>query len=350
MSGAPPVRVGYYVHHHGSGHLHRAGALARELAGRDVVPTGLSSLARPAQWPGEWVALPRDDAPEPGLDDPATRGPDARGRLHWAPRGHTGLRARHARIAAWLDAARPDVVVVDVSVEVALLVRLHGVPVVGVVLPGVRDDAAHRLGHDVADALVGLWPADATGILLDVDPAVERRVRAVGGLSRFPVEAGDPVDRRPGPPRVLVLGGSGGDAWSEGDLERAVAAAPTWDWQVLGGTRGAWVADPRAAVRAADVVLTHAGQNALAEVAALRRPAVVVPAPRPHDEQARTGAALVAGPWPAVVLDALRGPGWPGALERARTLDGAAWAGWCDGRAAARFADIVLATAREPVP
>ncbi|GHJ58549.1 hypothetical protein NOK12_10680 [Nocardioides sp. OK12] len=340
-SASGPAVVGCYVHHHGSGHLHRAGALARELASRGVVTTGLSSLPRPADWPGEWVDLPRDDGAEPGLDDPAARAPDAGGRLHWVPRGHAGLRARHARIAAWLDTARPAAVVVDVSVEVALLVRLHGVPVVGVVLPGVRDDAAHRLGHDVADALVGLWPAGETRSVLDVAPEVGARVQALGGLSRFPVEPARVAERHPGPPRVLVLGGSGGDAWTDDELDRAVAASPGWEWQVLGGTRGTWVADPREAMRRADVVLTHAGQNALAEVAAMRRPAVVVPAARPHDEQVRTGAALGGGGWPAVVLPALGAGRWPDVLEQARALDGGAWAAWCDGGAARRFADVV---------
>lgn len=345
LAGTAPSTVGCYVHHHGSGHLHRAGALARELAGRGVSVTGLSSLPRPDDWSGGWVDLPRDDHAGPGCSDPAAADPLAGGRLHWAPRHHAGLLERHAAVAAWLARTRPAAVVVDVSVEVALLVRLHGVPVVSVVLPGVRDDAAHRLGHDVCDELVGLWPAGATATLLGVAPEVAGRVRALGGLSRFEVEA-PPGRRRPGPPRVLVLGGRGGDAWAEGELEAATAAAGSWDWQVLGGTGGSWVADPRQAVRDADVVLTHAGQNALAEVAALRRPGVVVPAERPHDEQRCTGRVLAAGPWPAVVVPSLAAARWPDVLDEARALGGSAWAGWVDGHAAARFADVVEQVAR----
>lgn len=337
--------VGCYVHHHGSGHLHRAGALARELGGRGVAVTGLSSLPRPDDWAGEWVDLPRDDTVGPGRPDPGTGDPRAGGRLHWVPRHHPGLLERHAAVAAWLARTRPAAVVVDVSVEVALLVRLHGVPVVSVVLPGVRDDAAHRLGHDVSDELVGLWPAEVTSALLGVAPEVAGRVRALGGLSRFDVEA-PPAQRRPGPPRVLVLGGRGGDAWAEADLEAATASAGSWDWQVLGGTGGSWVADPSQAIRDADVVLTHAGQNALAEVAALRRPAVVVPAERPHDEQRCTGRVLAAGPWPAVVVPSLGAASWPDVLDEARALDGSAWAGWVDGHAAARLADVVQQVAR----
>lgn len=333
--------VGYYVHHHGSGHLHRAQALALELSGREVAVSGLSSLPRPVGWPGPWIDLPRDDAPSVGMPDPGRAAPTARERLHWAPRGHSGLLARQARVSSWLATARPAVVVVDVSVEVALLVRLHGVPVVSVMLPGRRGDAAHRIGQDVSDLLVGFWPPQESARVLAVPDDVRGRVQAVGALSRFPAESPS-IPASAGPRRrVLVLGGSGGDAWSTEELAGVRECSPAWDWKVLGGTAGTWVADPREALREADVVLTHAGQNALAEVAALRRPAVVVPAERPHDEQAFTARALACGPWPVVVVPSLGRARWPDVLEEASRLDGRAWAGWCGDDVARRFGDLV---------
>ena len=39
--------VGYYVHHVGSGHRHRAEVLAARLAHDGISVTGLSSLPRP---------------------------------------------------------------------------------------------------------------------------------------------------------------------------------------------------------------------------------------------------------------------------------------------------------------
>ena len=53
-----------------------------------------------------------------------------------------------------------------------------------------------------------------------------------------------------------------------------------------------WVEDPWPLLCAADVIVTHAGQNAIADVAAARRPAVVIAQPRPHDEQLSTAQAL----------------------------------------------------------
>lgn len=320
--------IGYYVHHQGNGHAHRALALTQAL-GRPV--TGLSSLSAPQGWPGPWVRLERDDRGGPPED------PTARGRLHWAPLGDAGMRRRSHQISAWLDVARPEVVVVDVSVEVALLVRLHGVPVVTVVQPGVRDDPAHVLGYDVADGLVAFWPREATPALLPGASAeLLDRVHAVGALARFPVRADRP--RRPGSRRVALLAGAGGTDLSRGAIDRAQAATPGWSWSVLSRAHGTWHEDPRSVLEDADVVVTHAGQNAVAEVAAMRRPAIVVPERRPHEEQTTTAAALGAGGWPVLVEGGFPEGGWAERLDRAAGLDGSGWVRWCDGRAAERFA------------
>lgn len=326
--------IGYYVHHVGSGHLHRAKAVAQAL-GEPV--TGFSSLPAPTDWPGPWIELEPDDG------DGDHPGRTARDRLHWVPLGHRGLRSRMAEIAAWLRHVAPSVFVVDVSVEVSVLVRLHGIPVVSVVLPGERADAAHRLGFDVADALVGCWPPSATGMLRGVPPEVLERVHPVGALSRFPVT--EPEPRSPGAPQVLLLSGAGGHVLSAEDLALARKDSPEWEWTVLDRELGTWVADPREALSRADVVVTHAGQNALAEVAASRTPAVVVPQPRPHREQDTTADVLAQGGWPAVVVDHWPREGWSDRLARAQSLDGSDWAGWCDGQAADRIAEVVRRTA-----
>jgi hypothetical protein len=303
--------IGYYVHHQGRGHLHRAQTLATEL-GEEVV--GLSSLPPPEGWRDRWVRLERDDAGAAPID------PTARGRLHWTPVGDIGLSRRMRRISEWLDENAPRLLVVDVSVEVALLARLQGVRPVVVMQPGRRDDPAHLLGYDVADRLVAFWPASATESLLPGLPdSVLARVEAVGALSRFPVI--EPTPRRPGRPRAVVLSGAGGQDVSTDLL-------PDWDWTLLGTS--SWHSDPRSLLADADVVVTHAGQNAVAEVAALRRPAVVVPQDRPHDEQRVTARLLHSGSWPVAA-----------GLAGAAGLDGSRWAAWCDGMAARRFAEVV---------
>lgn len=324
--------IGYYVHHHGSGHLMRAGVLTRALG---ELVTGLSSLPRPQDWSGEWVQLERDDV------SPTVSQPTAHDRLHWAPLHDPGLRRRTTQISQWIESAVPRLMIVDVSTEVCLLTRLHGVPVVSTVLPGRRGDAAHQLGFEVADVLVAFWPAQAREMLVDVPDNVRAKVRPVGALSRF---AGrDSWERRPGAPRVTLLAGAGGDNLTGEQLEQARAQSPHWDWTILSRALGDWTPDPWPAIRDADVVVTHAGQNALAEVAAARRPAVIVPQQRPHDEQVTTSEVLRCGDWPAMVVDHFPDKGWGDRLDHARELDGRLWSRWCDGEAARRFVEVVRA-------
>lgn len=228
--------IGWYVHHHGAGHRHRASAVV-DLLG-DLAVTGLSTGPRPDGWRHDWLVLPADDA-EPAHD------PTARGALHWAPEGHPGQRDRMAVISDWIGRTRPSLLVVDVSVEVALLARLHGVPVVVVVLPGRRDDAPHRLAHRVARRVVAAWPATAPVTIADGTEGLGDRLVHVGALSRFDGRATSAAAPRRATPHVVVLAGAGGGSPLGGDaLARARRQAPRWRWTVLDAAAGTWSNDP----------------------------------------------------------------------------------------------------------
>jgi hypothetical protein len=325
--------IGYYVHHHGTGHLHRALTVAPHLPGP---VTGLSSLPRPEGWTGPWTQLPRDDRATSYAGADTT----ANGVLHWAPLEDPGLRERMSVLSAWIDRHAPAAMVVDQSVEVGLLARLHGVPVVALTAPGRRTDPAHLLGFGAASAVVGAWPAGLTPRLLPgLDPRLAGRVHAVGAVSRFPVATGRPPSARRRPHAVL-LAGTGGDGFTRRSVARAQEEVPDWDWTILSRTLGTWHTDPASVLASADVAVLHPGQNALAEVAALRVPAVVVPAMRPFHEQHVTASVLSDG-WPAVVVDPVPHRGWRDLLDEALFLDGECWADWCDGGAPARLAAVV---------
>jgi hypothetical protein len=249
-----------------------------------------------------------------------------------------------AALSSWIQSCRPDAVVSDVSAEVALLARLHGVPVISVVLPGDRSDPAHVLGYRVSSALVATWPPAAGDVVRGLPEDVRRRIRHIGALSRLAISPPRPPHTNPS--RVTVLVGAGGTAVTPARLRAARREAPGWRWQVLGPPPlGAWVTDPSTALAAADVVVTHGGQNAIAEVAALRRPAIVVPEQRPHAEQVATARGLSRGRWPVTVLSSWPERGWPGLLAESSSQAGALWDTWCDGHEAERFAEIIERTA-----
>ncbi|WP_111720475.1 glycosyltransferase [Homoserinimonas sp. OAct 916] len=329
--------IGYYVHHHGTGHLHRAIAIASEL---ETTITGISSLRRPATWAGPWLELPRDDDGSEMFVDV-----DGGGRLHWAPEYHDGLRKRMAKISTWIDEADPDLMIVDVSVEVALLARLHGVPVVTIVLPGEREDPAHELVHSISRRIIAAWPPSVSGMVRGLDER-SSRLAWVGGVSRF--DHRDTVEKPPtdGPRRVVMLTGSGGLDVTADQLAIARRQTPGWEWIIL-GEAGIWADDPWDWLTSAHVVVTHAGQNAIAEVAAARRPAVVLPQSRPFREQEVTAAAIAAyGQYPVKVFDSFPSQGWSDVLDSVARLDGTTWEAWNDCAGIERAVAVIKAELR----
>ena len=330
--------IGYYVHHQGDGHATRAQAIARHLGHEQV--TGLSSRPRPAGWRGEWLRLASDDGP-PVAD---VMDPTAGGALHWAPSRHPGLRTRMAQIAAWVVAQQPRLVVVDVSVEVTVLVRTMGVPTVVMAMPGDREDAPHQLGYRLADAIIAPWPAWAD-VLKGAAPW-RSKMHHVGAISRY--DASRPWDAEGDPSRVLVLSGHGGTQLTLEALAGAQRATPRSDWTVLGPPSARWEADPWPLLHNAGVVITHAGQNAVADVAAARRPAVIIAQPRPHAEQRATAAALDTAHI-AVVLPEWPAPSaWSRVLDAAARLGGSQWKRWSSGSGAARAAEVLRGLACAP--
>ena len=117
--------IGYYVHHQGVGHWQRACAFARALR-TPCTLLGTFDEVDLREAPCPCVPLPDDRiGPEFGaIDGEATRPAS----LHYAPLDHPGVRARMGRIAEWVVAHDPALMIVDVSVEVALLARLLSVP------------------------------------------------------------------------------------------------------------------------------------------------------------------------------------------------------------------------------
>ena len=321
--------IGYYVHHHGRGHLVRAISICARL--REPV-TLLSSLAIPARPGIATVRLPRDD--EGGTVADA----EANGALHWAPLHDRGLRDRMTVIAEWVATNRPDVMVVDVSVEVTLLARLLGVPVVVVAMPGDRTDAPHELGYRAAEHIVAAWPDG-----LYEPPWLRQhsgKTTYVGGISRFDGRERLPraADVRPG---VLVLNGAGGADLDVEIVSRCAAIHPGYRWTTLGVAGGPWADDPWPALCSADVVVSSAGQSSIADIAAAGRPAIIVPAERPFAEQHATaqalhrgGLAMVRSTWPAPA-------DWPHLIDGARSLGADVWDRWQTAGAAARAAALI---------
>ncbi|AZS38542.1 hypothetical protein CVS47_03200 [Microbacterium lemovicicum] len=323
--------IGWYVHHHGFGHATRFLAVRPHLL--DAV-TVFSSLAPPADVPAgtDWVRLPADDTPIVRPDgselSPRAADPTAGGALHWAPLGHRGHRSRLAVIAAALEARDIDVMVVDVSAEVATLARLLGTPTVVVTQPGERTDAPHLLAYGLASCVLAPW---ARGLL--PDPPATTTV-FTGGISRFDGRVSAEREDR----SVLFLGRVA-PSRVVADAARLLTA-DGWTCRSIGAAADDRVADPWPLLSADAVIVSAAGQNSVADLAAADARAVVVPQERPFDEQRATGEvlrrhglAVVAEPDPdAETLVSL--------IREARDLR-PDWSVWGVSGAAARAAAVI---------
>jgi hypothetical protein len=321
--------IGYYIHHHGYGHRTRASSICARL---DHPVTALTSMAMPDYQVYDYVVqLPRDDT-ESVVD------PTANGAFHWIPLHHSGLRERMRIIAQWVTDVRPAAMVIDVSVEVATLVRLLGVPVVVIAIPGDRTDSPHSLVYQLADHIVAAWPPGVYEPTW-LEPYASKTTY-VGGISRFdgrPHAAGDRSDK----PSVLALGGAGGSAVDLTAIRQCAARHSQFQWTALGVPGAPWVHDPWPAICRADIVVSHAGQSCIADIAAAARPAIVIPQRRPFNEQHATasvldreGLAVTHPDWPA-------NHEWPDLLDRARSACSTKWRRWRTCGAATRAAEVI---------
>lgn len=187
--------------------------------------------------------------------------------------------------------------------------------------PGVRTDPAHLLGYGLATMIIAPWPSSVKNLRPATDSDLAK-TRFVGPICRFPVGHQGPVSDR----RVVVINGVGGSGATADDVEAARSATPGWEWIHLDRVHGTWVNDPSRLLSSAAVIISHAGQNAIAEIAALRRPALLLPQDRPFDEQQTMAGALRAANLPVHVAQAWpTQSAWPMLLSRLAGLDGSAW-------------------------
>jgi hypothetical protein len=314
--------IGYYVHHHGDGHRQRALAIAANNPRRFVLlGTGLAGRTGNVRA----IDLPDDRMPDAqafdGVDGTTSR-PQA---LHYAPLGHDGVCARMGLIAQWIAMEKPALMVIDVSVEVAMLARLLATPVAFMRLSGRRDDSAHCEAYRASCFLIAPFASQ-----LD-DRRLPQWIRDMTvycpGMVSPSRGAEMPVARR-----VLVVAGKGGAPVNGMRIAAAAVATPHHTWRVIGPAEvpdrcpknlsfAGWVDDALGEIAAAEIVIGAAGDGLVNSVIAAGKPFICCPEQRPFDEQVEKArglqacrAAIVFEQWPAAER-------WPDLLAQATRLD-----------------------------
>lgn len=158
------MRIGYYAHHHGSGHCRQADKLAAllpiELRPNFLVFTSLTPDIY------QFTAVADEQiirlSPEDERADEVLSGrvgplwhPEC---SHYSPVGNSDIQTRSWQILTGIKDHKIDLMIIDVSAEVAMLCRASSVPYLYVRLAGIRDDAPHLNAFAGALGLIAPYP------------------------------------------------------------------------------------------------------------------------------------------------------------------------------------------------
>ena len=332
------MRIGYYAHHHGSGHCRQADKLAALLPNDEraqlTVFTSLdiASYRFTAINEQQIVRLnAEDERPDDILAgragvywQPAS--------LHYSPVGNGDIQKRSHQILDTIFQRKIDLMIIDVSVEVAMLCRAASIPYLYVRLPGIRDDAPHIGAFAGALALLApypkalesahtsKWVCDKTlyldfiysqkaesytyGSFIDILAKL-----SVGGKISAPKSTNLPsieaqlIDKSEATiPIVTVIQGYGGHKAIDEKLPELrsllpnaliVSLGPIDDDKRCHVDISAEVDDVTPFIYHSDYLMMACGLNAVAQAYHYDTPLIVVPDDRPHNEQAVMADALV---------------------------------------------------------
>jgi len=329
------MRIGYYAHHHGSGHCRQADKLAAllldEAREQFIVFTSLNvdTYRFTAIDETQIVRLHAED--ERTDDVLAGRAGEywQPASLHYSPIGNTDIQKRSHQILDTIFQRKIDLMIIDVSVEVAMLCRAASIPYLYVRLPGNRDDIPHISAFAGALALLAPYPQELESshtsgwvsqktLYLDFiyshntklstyDDFIETLVRLKNDnadvISKNLLhESTSSTHQSIGVPIVTVLKGYGGHKTIDEKLPELRALLPNAFIISLGPIEqdkrryvdiAAHADDVTPFICHSDYLVMACGLNAIAQAYHYDTPLIVVPDDRPHNEQDVMAQALV---------------------------------------------------------
>lgn len=322
------MHIGYYAHHHGSGHCRQIDKLAALLpvdARQQLTvftSVTLDAYAFTNIDEAQVVRLyAEDERPEDVLKGRAGKHWQPAG-LHYSPVGNSDIQKRSHQILDTIYQRNIDLMIIDVSAEVALLCRAASVPYLYVRLPGLRDDIPHLEAFTGALALLAPYPqaleADMTPswvcqktLYLDfINPPktdvsshedfVKTLVTLVDNDKSFKTEALKTLSK---PMQIItVIKGYGGHEAIDAKLPELRRLLPHAFIISLGPIDDAMrsyvdiathVNDVTPFIEHSNYLLMACGLNAVAQAYHCATPLVVLPDERPHQEQEVMAQALI---------------------------------------------------------
>lgn len=319
------MRIGYYAHHHGSGHCRQVDKLAALLSTKDRKQLTIFTSLTPEAYAFTSIdeqQIVRLRAEDERPDD-VLRGRSSAhwqpASLHYSPVGNIDIQKRSRQILEAIFQRKIDVMIIDVSVEIAMLCRATSIPYVYVRLPGIRDDTPHLNAFAGALALLCPYPRvlETTltpnwvgqktlylGFINNPKPDVSPYPDFITTLMTLSDDnkalkaslASDPII-------VTVIKGYGGHKAIDKQLPKLRRLLPTAFIISLGPIDNdkrlyvdiaTQVDDVAPFMHHSDYLLMACGLNTIAQAYYCATPVVVLPDDRPHQEQEIMAQALIA--------------------------------------------------------
>lgn len=289
--------IAFYVHHHGSGHFMRSLAIATALKHdkiiflgsdlnhyKEILPDNIQVLDLPMDTP-----LPTDSKFTEGSQVDC---------FHYAPLQVMGISERVSAMTKLFVDNWPLLLIVDVSVEVALLARLSGVPTIVIRQHGQRTDLPHKLAYQSAELLIAPFGKE---LETSQDNEVLNKTFYSGGFSRY---VGNELKISAYKDQIAVLVGKGGSSITSEVIAHIALQCPDQYFHILGEFETSKKEHPlnitfhgltesvEEILSRCALVIGNLGHNTVMEIATVKRSFIGIPEHRPFDEQLDKAQAM----------------------------------------------------------
>ncbi|MGY3052577.1 putative glycosyltransferase [Pedobacter sp. UYEF25] len=286
-------KVGFYIHHHGSGHLMTALAISKQLSADKIFFLGSNLKPYQSIIPDHisCVHLPIDiSIDNEGIDESS----ESCENFHYAPINVKGIRTRNHLITGFFVEQYPLILVVDTCPELVALARLCGIPTILIQQHGERNDLAHLLSYDSATEIIAPFPEK---IRPQTPLWVHQKTFYSGGFSKYDSVS---VFNKERSDYIGILIGTGGTSLNIRFVIHLAESLPSFNFKAIGEMGNqetgriampknlvftGFVENPEAALTSCKIVIGNAGHNTVMEMATMRKRFICVPEERPFFEQ-----------------------------------------------------------------
>ncbi len=284
--------LGFYVHHHGSGHMMRSLSIAKEYKYENITFLGsrLKDYKNIIPQQINCIDLPLDI---PLATENTNSSDESCLNFHYAPINVMGIRERNLILTQFFTKHKRLLFIVDTSAEVVALGRLCSVPVVIIQQHGDRNDLTHQLAYDSAVKVIAPFPE----MLSPNSPDwVKKKTFYAGGFSKYNITDREEIKEQ----EIGVLVGSGGTSIDLNFLLYLANQLQNYKIKAIGHIYLnnkckdslpanlellGRLSNPLRELNRSCVVIGNAGNNTVMEAATLNKRFICIPEDRPFNEQ-----------------------------------------------------------------